>query len=131
MKYDTIIKCDLSDFKSGKVEYKNCYLLTYKGCDTCFEIDLIGDFFFNTDYKAINRKEVAKINNSIDLINFMLNNNILSKHNIGVFNEVLNKRKYDFDNLEKSRLYVGGEQDYILDYNLKVLGWKEDLKEVL
>lgn len=131
MKYDTIIKCDLSDFKSGKVEYKNCYLLTYKGCDTCMEIDLIGNLFFNTDYKAINRQEVEKVNNIEDLFNFMNNHNLIGKYECETFGDFLNMRKWHTYFVDKTKINVGGEQDYVLDYNLKVLGWKEDLKEVL
>ena len=128
MKYNTIIQCDLADFRYGKIEYKNCYLLSYNGCSEELEIELTGNFWFNTEFKAVHRKKVARVENAIDLLNFMIHNNIFTQHNEEIFKEVLHTRKYDFNNLDNSRLYVGGCRDYILDYNLNVLGWKEEFE---
>jgi len=115
-KYDTIIKCDLQD--NGTIEYENCYLLTYDGCELCNEIDLCGELFFN-EYETTNRQVVAKIDNIMELYSFMIKNNLLTDRIMERFNHKI-----------VSKVYVGGEKDYVLNKDLCFFE-KQDLGEYI
>lgn len=112
MKYDTIIKCDFESFKNEKIEYTNIYLLSHNECSEELEIDLTSDMWFNTEYKAINRQEIKKVNNIQEVMNF------LKEHNIQISDYA---KENIFDN-EKQLLYVGGCNDLVLDFDLNIIG---------
>ena len=116
MKYDTIVKCDFEDFRSGKIKYTNIYLLTYNGCSEELEIDLTSNLWFNTEYKAINREIVKQVNNINEVMDF------LKEHNITI-SEYAKKDIFDTEN---ELVCVGGSNDYVLDYNLNVIGLKDN-----
>lgn len=112
MKYDTIIKCDLKDYRTNKTEYKNCYLLTYKGCDNELEIDLTSNLWFNTEYKATNRKLIKKVENVEELFDFINNEIAKDYKNCDYMNDYILKR------FKNNELYCGGCEDYILNSDL-------------
>lgn len=114
MKYNTILECTLHDARYNDT-FKT-FILTYKGCNNCFEIDLGSHFLFNCDYEIIDKKEIFKVDDIQDLEYF------LNKHNL--------LRYYNESVKKNNKLYVGGGNDYVLDEHLNVLGWVEEIEEV-
>ena len=114
MKYNKILKCKLKN----EEDIFETYILTYKGCDKCFEIDLCSQFMFNCDYEIIKSEEVFIVNDIEDLEYFLKKNNITRYFYKSVYNK------------KDNRLYVGGCNDYVLNKDLEVLGWLEDVKEM-
>lgn len=120
MKYNKIVKCNFASFKDNDIIYGNVYLLTYNGCSEELEIDLTSNLWFNTEYKAINREIVKQVNNINEVMDF------LKEHNITI-SEYAKKDIFDTEN---ELVCVGGSNDYVLDYNLNVIGLKDNCGEV-
>lgn len=121
MKYNKIVKCNFESFKDNEVIYGNVYLLTYDGCSEELEIDLTSNLWFNTEYRAINKKVVMEVENINQVLDF------LKEHNISDY-----AKKDIFDN-EKQLLYVGGSRDLVLDFDLNIIGLidYEEVKEYI
>lgn len=114
MKYNEIVKCNFRDFKNNKIIYKNCYLLTYKGCEPELEIDLISDLWFNTEFKATDKKLVKRVNNVEELLDF------IEKEIASVYKNCDYMKDYILKRYEDNELACGGAEDYILNYDLSV-----------
>lgn len=123
MKYNKIVKCNFESFKDNEAIYGNVYLLTYDGCSEELEIDLTSNLWFNTEYKAINKKVVMEVENINQVLDF------LKEHNITISDYA---KKDIFDN-EKQLLYVGGSRDLVLDFDLNIIGLidYEEVKEYI
>lgn len=123
MKYNKIVKCNFESFKDNEVIYGNVYLLTYDGCSEELEIDLTSNLWFNTEYRAINKKVVMEVENINQVLDF------LKEHNITISDYA---KKDIFDN-EKQLLYVGGSRDLVLDFDLNIIGLidYEEVKEYI
>lgn len=118
-RYYQIIKCDLKGGIGG--HYKDCYLLTSPEIevDSGLEIELSGDFCFNTEYKTTNRRLAGYTESFNELMEFC------KEHDIEVPVECLAVPK-ELVSLG-GKLQVGGERDYILNEKLVALGWSNDL----
>lgn len=113
-KYNIIVRCNLE--ADGETSYRDSFLLTGAdiSADGGLEVDLTGAFCFNTEFRSRDREIVAVVNNVDDVVAFC------NTHNISVPSHCL---------ADKERLFVGACRDYVLDYNLGVLGWEDDLQE--
>lgn len=115
-KYNKIVKCDLEGISSVDY-YENCYLLTGDNVevDEGLEVELTGEFYFNTEFKSLNREEVATVDSIDELVDFC------KKHDISVPSEC---------HSVECCLFVGGGRDYVLDNGLCALGWEEELNDI-
>ena len=115
-KYNKIVKCDLEGISTVDY-YENAFLLTGDDVevDEGLEIELTGELYFNTEFKSLNREEVAVINSVSELLDFC------KKFFIEVPEECLT---------DKGTLKVGGGREYILNQELFALGWEEDLGDI-
>ena len=109
--YDKIVKCDLEGSSTNDY-YENCFLLTGDNVEDDFEVDLTGEFFFNADFKSLNREVVSVVKNVSEVLDFCKEHDIRIPENCFGLG---------------GSLKVGGERDYILNQELYVLGWEEGL----
>lgn len=113
MKYDLIQKCTLvsCDYED---KFEDVYILTSTEdlMPHELEIDLSDDMWFNTGYYITKRQNQRHVKNITDLLFF------IHEHEINISNKVLD--------IGHCVLLVGGGNDYVLDYNLNGLGWKDE-----
>ena len=101
---------------------KTLYLMS---CNEEFKwtFDYEEGLWFNTEYRAINKKVVMEVENINQVLDF------LKEHNITISDYA---KKDIFDN-EKQLLYVGGSRDLVLDFDLNIIGLidYEEVKEYI
>ena len=107
-KYNRIDKVDLCD-ENGAILYKDCYLLTGDGIYPELEVDLFGDFCFNTEFDTCNRTTIAAFDDIYGLYREL--------DHLGV--------NYKGNCPTKDTLLVGGSNDKIIVSDLTT-GWIED-----
>jgi len=112
MKYNKIIECTMKSKYYKNDIYPNSFLLIQDTdkLDSDMNIDLTGDFYFNTDFELYNVKVIKEINSLKELYEFCKDNNInINKgliHNNGIL--------------------VGGSRDYFIFNDLVPYGWIDE-----
>ena len=114
VRYNQIVLCDLVDVSGDGTTFKDCYLLTGDGVeiDEGLEVDLSGDFCFNTEFASTNRVVLGAIHTVDELVDFC------ERRDIHVPAKCLER---------EGCLCVGAGDDYVLDASLFALGWAVDL----
>jgi len=111
MKYNKIIKCTMKSKYYSNDIYPNSFLLIQdiNELDSDMNIDLSGDFFFNTDFSLDEVELIKEIGSLQELYDFCNENNI----------------EIDESLIYEKGLLAGGGRDYFIFNNLTPYGWLE------
>ncbi len=114
-RYDRIDKATLS---ADKKSFKDQYILTGADVPPEFEVDMVGNYDFNTEYDILDREKVCDIRSLDDVMAFIKEHNIETPVTMNLVSA---------DGIVTGML-VGGEKDCMILSDLSS-DWMENLQE--